>query len=210
LENWISGKPLDPHKSDEIIATIDWLFAFQNKNRRTTMTKGDVHLEVNMLKTNLLQIPHLNKQQYRKWLDDFESYASAIHVDKTSEHGDFWHKNILINPETNEVNVIDWEHFREEGNPFFDLIFMLINAMQLPGNPINEFKCNLDGYGRFATILKELKNKIDNHFGFSLDLDILIRYTMLRFVIRIWLERGPYNETVILYNKLLDSLASKF
>jgi len=207
MEEWFLAKPVNPLKLDEMIASIDWLIDFQNKNRLTPMTKNEKISEVNKIKGVLEETPHLNTPQNKKWIDQYQYYLETLEINKTPEHGDFWHGNILVDPITHKMWVIDWEYFREEGNPLYDFIFLLINGMKLSSKTIEEFESNLHGSGKFSPILKELKNKINKHFGFELDLKILIPYVLLCSTIRRQLERGPHDKDVVFYKKLLDVMS---
>ena len=208
IEDWIPGKILNPLKFNEAQMAIEWLINFQNKTHLSPITKNDIALEVNAIRRDLLQLPHLNTLQYQRWLDDYESYVGSLNVDKTAEHGDFWYGNILIDSTKYEVNVIDWEYFREKGDPFYDFVFFIITAMQLPSTSAEEFRYNINGSGKFNPIMRKLQDRINSHFGFELNLAKLIPYTVLRFLIRKQLERGVHDKTVIQYNKVLDIISS--
>ena len=79
--------------------------------------------------------------------------------------------------------------------------------MGSPKNSIEEFRLNLKGKGKFSPILHEIKHRMDKHFGFIINLDILIRYFLLVFVTRKQLEKGPFDKTVIWYKKILGLLS---
>ena len=204
LENWISGKPLDPLKSDEIKHAIDWLVDFQDKTRGASMTRSDVQSEVSYIKGNLVKIPDVNKPEYVKWIDDYQEYMEGLRIVKTAEHGDFWQGNILVDHSKERINVIDWQYYKESGNPFFDFIFFIVNILLLGGG-IEEFSSNLNEGGRLSHITKEMNRKINNYFGFELNLEILIRYVILRFIIRRQLESGPHDKTVMMFKKLINT-----
>lgn len=205
LEDWIPGKTLDPLNLNEIKLAIDWLIDFQNKKRKAAMNKNDIQLEVDYIRSNLSQIRDLVETECMKWLHDYEVYVDTIRIDKTAEHGDFWQGNILVNPSKNKINVIDWQYYREDGNPFFDFIFFIINILLLGGG-IEEFSSNLNESGRLSPITKEMNCKINNYFGFELNLEILVRYVILRFIIRKQLEGGPHDKTTMIFKKLINTL----
>lgn len=211
-EDWIDGRTLDPINFQEAHAAIVWLMAFQeNTQTSNPMSKEDIYFETNAVRNKILQIPDLNRSKYRRWLDDYESYLLAHDLHKCSEHGDFFYSNILINPKIKKVAVIDWNYFREEGDPLFDFVFFLICAMQFPtgGNtPVQEFKQNLDGNGSFSKNLSGLHDILNGYFNFKLDLHKLIRYTLLRYTIRKYSERGQNDETTITFRNILKTLPS--
>jgi aminoglycoside phosphotransferase (APT) family kinase protein len=141
-------------------------------------------------------------------LDDYELYVGGLNIDRTSEHGDFWYGNILIDSKRHEVNVIDWEYFREKGDPFYDFVFFIITAIQLSSGSAEEFISNITGSRKFNPIMRKLQDRINSHFGFELNLGKLVPYTMLRFIVRKQLERGMHDRTVIQYKKILNLISS--
>jgi len=204
LESWINGKLINPLKLNEVKLAFDWLVDYQNKTRQDRITKNDILTETDAVRKIVQN--SFNTVTYAKWLDDYESFISKIIIYRTAVHGDFWHGNVLIDPKNKKITVIDWQDFREQGNPFLDFISLIISGMQYPNNSLKEFELNLKGKGKFSQVLKELKIKIDKYFGFKINLIILIRYYILFFITRKQLEKGPYDETVIRYRKLLDLL----
>ena len=208
LEDWFSAKTVNPMKLEDMTASIDWLINFQNNNNLTPLTNEDIISEVDKIRNSLENLSHFNKKQCHKWIDNYQSYIETLRINKTAQHGDFWHGNILVDASTHKVIVIDWNYFRKEGIPLFDFVFLLIQGMKSSHFILEEFESNLNGTGRFTPIIIELKNKINKHFGFELQLDILIPYVMLCYTIRKQLERGPNDKWVIYYKKILDFLAS--
>jgi len=205
LESWINGKMLNPIKLNEVKLTFDWLEDFQNKTRQDRITKNDILTEIDAVRKmtqTSFQIGH-----YEKWIDDYETYLSKIIIYRTAEHGDFWHGNVLIDHKTNEITLIDWQDFRERGNPLLDFISLIISGMQYPNNSLDEFELNLKGKGKFSPVLKELRIKIEEFFGFKINLLLLIRYFILVFIMRKQLEKDPYDQNVIRYRKILDLLS---
>ena len=208
-EDWISAMPVNPLNITEMKASVDWLIDFQTKNSPRTMTKDDKILDVNKIRKRISEIPDLDNPRYKKLIERYQTYLESIQINKTEEHGDFWHGNILIDSALHKIWVIDWEYYREEGNPLFDFVFLLLNAIKFASKNPEEIVAHLNGNGKFMPILIELKNKINKFLGFELNLDILFPYVLLCFVIRKQLESGPHNKQVIFYKKLLDSLSSK-
>jgi SAM-dependent methyltransferase len=208
VEDWIPGKILNPLKFDEVQMAIEWLINFQNKTHLFPMTKNDIALEVNSVRRDLLQLPDLNTLQYRRLVDDYELYVGSLNVDKTAEHGDFWYGNILVDSTGCQINVIDWEYFREKGDPFYDFVFFIITAVQLSSGSAEEFISIINGSGKFNPIMRKLQDRINSHFGFELNLGKLIPYTMLRFIVRKQLERGVHDKTVVQYKNILYAISS--
>ncbi|HKR66190.1 MAG TPA: phosphotransferase, partial [Thermoanaerobaculia bacterium] len=55
-----------------------------------------------------------------RWLGDFHA-ATHRGGDVTASHGDFWAHNVLSDPKSGRVGVIDWENFSESSSRFVDL-----------------------------------------------------------------------------------------
>jgi SAM-dependent methyltransferase len=209
IENWIPAKTINPLKLDEAEMAIQWLINFQNENHTTSLTENDISTETNALKQDLSRVPQLEAVKYVQWIDNYESYIRSLNVRKTAEHGDFFYNNILLDSTTRKIVVIDWENFRESGDPFYDFVFFIINAMVFRDDKSDvEFRSNLEGAGKFSSIMRALQIRINAHFGFELNFDILIRYVILRFTIRKFLEAGIYDGTFIQFNKMLGTLES--
>jgi len=209
MEKWVPAKLVDPMKIDEMVASIDWLIDFQIKNQLAPITKDEKILEVNKIRNDISKISELNTSKNKKLLDNYQSYLETLNINKTAEHGDFWHGNVLMDSVSNKILVIDWEYFSKEGNPFFDFTLFLLNGIKFSSKNLDEFESNLSGNGKFKPILTILKNKINKHFGFELNLHILIPYVLLCFILRKQLERGIHDKEVIFYKKLLNVLLSK-
>ena len=68
---------------------------------------------------------------------------------KTGVHGDFQVRNILIDGNSDQVNVIDWDwRFQEEGNPIYDFVWLATNIMMLSNYPEKEFFKNQNNHGK--------------------------------------------------------------
>jgi Phosphotransferase enzyme family len=54
----------------------------------------------------------------------------------TAEHGDFWPANLLLAPSSDEVYMVDWEHYTPATLPGFDmLLFCTTYALAFPWRP---------------------------------------------------------------------------
>jgi aminoglycoside phosphotransferase (APT) family kinase protein len=90
--------------------------------------------------------------------------------------------NILFDPKTKELHVIDWEYYKENSNPLYDFVCFVIRAMESPNGSIEDFRNNLSGTTQFSPVLGALIARAKEHFGAEFDLSILMPYVFLRQV----------------------------
>ncbi|MGH9788157.1 MAG: methyltransferase domain-containing protein [Candidatus Acidiferrales bacterium] len=57
-------------------------------------------------------------------IEDFLRRLHQRPLARVAEHGDFWKANMILQP-GDRLFVLDWQHFREDGEPFFDFSFFL-------------------------------------------------------------------------------------
>jgi SAM-dependent methyltransferase len=207
IENWIQGRRLKPLTLTESRAAINWLIEFQERTRSSNMmSRDEIHFEVESIRQNLLTLPHLYTIEYERWLDDYELYVSQQEIHRPSEHGNFFHSNILFNSKSQVTEVIDWKHFRSKGDPFFDFILFLIYSCMADvsyKHCQDSFEQNLSGHGKYSKILFKMQELIGNYFNFELDMQRLIRFVLLRYTVRTQIESGEYDQTALLFKNLL-------
>ncbi len=179
-EDWIDGHPIEPSKTNDVIAAFSWLQQFQNDTSDEIMTKEFVEeTEIKWIKESLIKIKDIPLKKYETWLEEYVSYIDKHTIYKTAVHGDFWYSNILIESKTNSINVIDWENFKSAGNPFYDYILFMFNFMTMSnGNDFQVFKSNFDSKEKFE-VIKKIQSKINQHFGFDCKLIVLLRWMIL-------------------------------
>lgn len=208
IENWIQGRTLNPLKLGESLAAINWLIDFQDRTSSSSlMSKADIHLEVESIRQKLVMLPHLHIPEYERWLDEYEFYLSEQKIRRPSEHGDFLYSNILFNTKSHAIEVIDWKHFLMNGDPFYDFtLFIIWSCMAGVSHKHRQesFQQNLSGNGSYSKILYQLQDMFSNHFNFKLDMKKLIRYTLLRYTVRMQSERGENDMTALLFRNLLN------
>lgn len=216
MEDWFPGCSLNPLNLNEVTLAINWLINFQNNSKQELINKNDIIEEVLLIKKGLQYVNHGDLNQYYKWLDDYEKFMENNKIYKTGVHGDFWISNILINSKDDKIHVLDWELFREKGNPLLDFLTFLYNLMAMTENePLETLKKNLSGNGKANKIISNFKLMMEEHFGFNLDFILLLRFYLLKKMIPkeeemrdiIPKENKSKNEPT-LYMKMLEMLTS--
>ena len=185
VENWISGKEIDPTNADHLSKAILWLINFQKQSKTDELSKMEKQNEIIWFKKRISNFSEINNEKYLKYLNDYEAYLLENKIPKVARHGDFWYTNILIDKKIDRINVIDWENFSREGNPFYDFLTFMLHIMTLPPkNPIKVFEESLKLKGVFGEVMNKMKSKIEEHFGFNFNLIILLRFFIIRNIIR--------------------------
>jgi len=96
-------------------------------------------------------------------------------------HGDFWITNILYESKTKTICVLDWELFREKGNPLIDFLLFTYDLMAKTSvNPLETFKKNLAGKGEASKIINHVKIRMEKHFGFKMNFELLMRFYLIK------------------------------
>ena len=84
IENWISGRILNPLRDQESYMAIKWLIDFQNKTRLDIMTQEEFSQEINFVREGLSRLKSYNTSQNQQWLNAYEDYVKSIVVYRTS------------------------------------------------------------------------------------------------------------------------------
>ena len=177
IEDWFSGNALNPLNKNEVTKAIEWLIEFQNNSKQKIMNKNDIQEEIDIMKKGLQYVNHGDLNQYYEWLEDYRKFIELNEIFKTAIHGDFWITNILINEKSKKIHVLDWELFKQKGNPFLDFLTFLYDLMSMTeDNPLETFKKNLKGEGSASNIINHVKLMMEKHFGFKIDIIIEILF----------------------------------
>jgi Choline/ethanolamine kinase len=215
----LQGRRINPASLEEAMLAVEWLFDFQNKTKSTTMTQEDVSLEIDEIRRGLSNLPMFNTLNIEKWLNDYYILSQKLNITKSAQHGDFFWGNILFDPKTKQLHVIDWEYYKENSNPLFDFIYFIITAMGLPYDSANGFRNNLSDNGLVGpTVLRALIARAKEHFGAEFDLNILMPYALLRYVSTTLLlyvstksleqkQHLQKNNIIILHEELFENMA---
>ena len=185
MEDWILGDEINPTNVEDLSKALTWLIDFQRKSQTNLLSNEEKHYEVEWFKKRIINFPEINIEKYLKWLDDYEEFLLENKIFKVARHGDFWYTNILLDKKTNKINLVDWENFIQEGNPFYDFLTFILHLMTLtPKNYVEIFKESLEMKGFFGEVMKKMKPVIDDYFGFEFNLIILLRFFIMRNIIR--------------------------
>ena len=184
MANWLNGHPINSKNENEILAAIDWLIELQKNTKQEKMSKNDIIIETSIMRKKLEFFSQKIFEQYNKWLDEYETSFEKNLFYKTTVHGSFGGGNVLFDPKTKKINVIDWEDLSETGNSSNDFVRFLFYIMtNTSTNPLKKFKECLEDEGDLSKITPKIEKKINSHFGFKLNFKILLRYYLIKMLI---------------------------
>ena len=211
VEEWQEGTPLDRFDQKGVEITMKWLTKFQNLSRGEEYSDKEMKYEIMNVRKELSKIEVMKELPYEKWLDEYENELEGKNLKKTGVHGDFQSRNILIDHEKKQANVIDWDwRFQEQGNPVYDYVWLATNIMMFSNNPIEEFFKNFgktDGVMKNVTIIK---NTMEDNLHVKLDFVKLQIFLIMRFItIRIKDEDEGYITYVRILQKFLKEYNMK-
>jgi len=181
VQDWVEGRPIDIKNIDEIRLVIEWLKNFQTKTSTDLYIFNKQDDELLIIENHLKTLREVENLPYKKWLDDYKKYVNKMEIKNTSVHGDFLPHNILYNPDTSSVHVIDWERSIEHGNPFYDVIKFIFH-MLTPNATVIEFSENLKNLKNISS-LDIINQTLSNHYKHQLDIIILLRFFLLHQIV---------------------------
>ena len=120
-DNWVSGRPIDPLNYDEILLSIKWLLNFQKENQFEIIPKEEITKKSINLKSILNSKKTIIPNYIFTWLDDYTQFLLDSEIRFTSVHGDLSHKNMIFDKNSGSIEVIDWYHHKEKGDPLYDV-----------------------------------------------------------------------------------------
>jgi ubiquinone/menaquinone biosynthesis C-methylase UbiE len=206
MEEWKNGRTLNPFNSNEVIQAILWLFKFQNESFQDRLKKEELEEEIIMIKENLNKRENLNKIQYENWIKDYEKFLTENIIKKSAQHGDFAFANLLFDPKTNTISPIDWENFSLSGSPFKDLMDFIIRLMiQSSKNEVATFREKIQDENEFKDLMFEIEKLLDEHFKCNIDINLIIRYAVLKKVAELIKIKKESANTYIELLKILEN-----
>ena len=121
---------------------ISWLILFQNRSLKKQLSREFILNEVSIVREKINTLKIQNNKKYNDIIASYQRYLLEHPLFIVPEHGDFWPGNILFDRKNNRIHVIDWESYRENGDPFYDLIFFIIQLNIANGIDIRDFVHN--------------------------------------------------------------------
>ena len=206
LEDWLDGNFLDGLNQEHIQLVMKWLINFQNSTQSDVFTDREIDNEIKQVRQELRKIIAMKNLPYELWLDEYKDEVKKTKLIKTAVHGDFQVRNILINEDFQEVNVIDWDwRFQENGNPIYDFVWLATSIMMFSNNPekgILDYYKNNEKTIKSVNVIKEIMNQ---HLRVNFNFLRLQRFMIMRFItIREKDEDGGY----MLYVNILKHLSN--
>jgi len=206
MEGWKDGRILNPFKHEEIMVAIEWLIDFQKKTTQEVFKKEELFDEIQIIRNKMEKLESINKDRYRKWLNEYELLIEKHEIKKSAVHGDFWYANMLYESKQKSVHLVDWEFYKAKGNPFQDLTNFILRWMIMSNsNEIESFKYNLTSNKKFKNILNGIQKIINSHFKFYVDLNILMRFSILRNIVNIDDTEGKAYHRYLEMLKILEN-----
>jgi len=184
------GVPFDLLDEKHNWVALKWLRDFQRKTEDRSKRTNAVD-EVKELGSFVrqLEVNRSLKRETLKALSSWLSISDSIRFSPVASHGDFCAPNLIVGPGLRPF-VLDWEHYRVEDTPLFDLLFyVLTNSMRGIDDSWysqEEFLSNFSGTGRYAAIMSKVLTEFCN--GLDLDVEVALSYmpcVMVRYVKRV-------------------------
>jgi len=183
IENWLDGVPLNKSNHHDLKLVMNWLKTFQNKTKNEFLDIADIEQEIEYVQNELDLIPEMNEISYKKWLEDYKNEFIGKTIQKTAVHGDFQVRNILIDHQNLQVNIIDWDwRYEEKGNPIYDFIWLATNIMMSSKNFKKEFEYGTSQSNEIKKLITIIEDVLKEHLKVNLDFIKLQKFMILRFL----------------------------
>ena len=200
----LDGVPFDPFDEDHNRVAMKWLRDFQRRTEDSSKVTDAVD-EVKEL-TNYVRQLNLGVSLKTKILKAFSNWVSisdSIRLSPVASHGDFWAGNIILGPGLRPF-VFDWEHFKAEDTPLFDLVFfVLTNSVR---HASGEFLSGFSGTGESAVMRKAL-----TEFCAALGVNVEVAWTYIPCTIVRFMKRARgFSVQVKLMRDILASWDAAF
>ena len=180
IEDWVEGVPLNRLNETEVKLVLNWLIDFQIKTQNEILKMSEIDEEIKFLKKELDLIKEISDLPYEIWLEEFREEFVGKEIRKSAVHGDFNVRNLLINHDKNEVNIIDWDsRYQEAGNPVYDFVWFATAIMALSNDIENEYN---NKKSETRQIIDSIGSIMNEHLGMKFDFLKLQRFMLLRFL----------------------------
>jgi SAM-dependent methyltransferase/thiamine kinase-like enzyme len=158
IEPMISGNHPQRLNLSHNQKVLRWLLNFQNATKKGYWNFDDLQAEMQELIIFLKKMGLANELEIKVQdkMITFIDYLEKFKIPIVSEHGDYFNGNIIINDAN--IYVIDWEFYKEKGNPFFDFIYFLFNnaARETSTKFFRDNDNNIRCKGKYSVIFDSL------------------------------------------------------
>ena len=186
VDNWKEGRLLDPLNTNEILKAIQWIIDFQKLHEKEQLSKETILSEIKNFKEIVLVHPKFNHLFLIDWIKEYENLMKNTTIKQTLVHGDLSHKNMIINPKTDELEVIDSVFEEKLGNPLDDVSVFLFRFLikSKKYSKTEAFRIKILGRDKeFNELRKKIEEKLSIHFGFQFDLVFIMKIYMLKIIL---------------------------
>jgi len=194
MDNWFEGISINPEKLEDVSKALDWLIRFQNTTEQELIDENDINLEIDYILNDIKKKPILNNSQCLNWIEEYKSFLQKNKFHHTAIHGDFWVNNILINSKTSNINVIDWEKYKQKGNQLYDFMFFFFRLMtktKTSSLDIDRFRKCIDEKTEDYEKITKLVKKINLHFKCEFNFLVVLRILIIRRILE-----PPYGTSI--------------
>lgn len=213
VEPPIKGEPCRLFDLAQNRKVLAWLLDFQTKTGCGVWDAGTLagHLDYlnDFLRESHAAIPGELRAKVWKSLAQFVQWTSGVTLAKNARHGDFCRGNVLIDND-GRIHVTDWEFYREESEPLFDIMFYIISA-HVEVNPKSAFtRQALLDRGKYSRMARYLMSEFARAKGLPEELMVqAVPYVLARCLYRATSDKEDNRHLdAILYLRLLESWTS--
>ena len=173
-EEAVTGRSYNPSSLGDGQAAVRWLLQFQDRTASKPVSQSEGRSELAQL-----SMRNENLDEIREFFD----ILASVGIPRCSEHGDFFPYNILFSDAEGPV-VLDWESYKTEGNPLFDLCSLITGIGYLNESDLEKsFLRNLSGYGPRSKVISQVARMFCSYKRLPSRAVVLgIPYTLSRFV----------------------------
>jgi len=209
IEKGLDGQQCNSMSVDSYKKTLRWLLDFQNKTKKGYYSPQAVASEISDLGVFLSRI-NIKKEAKTRIHHDLQTFADMsveVPLEIVSEHGDFCHKNVI--EVDGKIYVLDWEYYRDVGNPLFDFWYFIISSSLTGTKPLEYFYQSFTGQNKFSRMIVELVNFWS--FSKSLPRRVIygaVPYVLMRLVVRTYPVDGGLPSEFVHSVRALNTWAS--
>jgi len=206
-EPLINGRQCRPLSLSHNRMALDWLLHFQDSTQKGFWEFEQLREQITASEHCLAQV-HLDdgiRSRTKQRLALLLESLSKVNIPKNSEHGDFFAGNVLISDD-GKTYVIDWEFYREDGEPLFDFVFFILNNAIARGPVFSSLRDSFCGRGKYAPILKDVVPRFARARGIPSEVVVqAVPYAILRCLHRTSVDEDRRHMDFYTYTHLLEA-----